>query len=220
MDCTAVVCSTGEPNGECRVSIFHEVKEMLKIFFGPVRRVLASAQMAAICVIAASAPVLSQTEADDCTPATFNMYVQQISNIRQMEFFINELVHVQSQMILQFDTGVKIWNDEVDYFGPSARIQYLTNRALYEIKNSINAGKRLKFDDEAMVRLIEMSENADEIAAAGFEMIPVLEAGEITEATRMLNERSLPAHKESMASSHTVITEIKSHSSLRALQCR
>jgi len=176
--------------------------------------------LAAICLIAASTPVLSQTEADDCTPATFNMYVQQISTVRQMEVFINELVHVQSQMILQFDTGVKIWNDDVDYFGPSARIQYLTNRALYEVKNSINSGKRLKFDDQAMARLLEMSENADEIAAAGFEMIPVLEAGEITEATRMLNERSLPAHNDAMASSHTVITEIKSRSSLKALKCR
>ena len=188
--------------------------------FEPVRRVLITAQMAAICVTAASTPLLSQTKADDCAPATFNRYVQQISRVRQMEVFINELVHVQSQMILQFDTGVKIWNDDVDYFGPSARIQYLTNRALYEVKNSINASKRLKFDDQAMARLIEMSENADEIAAAGFEMIPVLEAGEITEATRMLNERSLPAHNDSMASSHTVITEIKSHSSFRALKCR
>jgi len=193
---------------------------MPMIFFGPVRRVLTGARLAAICLLAASTPVLSQTEADDCTPATFNRYVQQINTVRQMEVFINELVHVQSQMILQFDTGVKIWNDDVDYFGPSARIQYLTNRALYEIKNSINAGKRLKFGEQAMARLIEMSENADEIAAAGFEMIPVLEAGEITEATRMLNERSLPAHNDSMASSHTVITEIKSHSSFRALKCR
>ena len=193
---------------------------MPMIFFGPVRLVLTSTRLAAICLIAASTPVLSQTEADDCTPATFNRYVQQINTVRQMEVFINELVHVQSQMILQFDTGVKIWNDDVDYFGPSARIQYLTNRALYEIKISINAGKRLKFGEQAMARLIEMSENADEIAAAGFEMIPVLEAGEITEATRMLNERSLPAHNDSMASSHTVITEIKSHSSFRALKCR
>jgi len=202
------------------MSIFHEVKQMPMIFFGPVRLVLTSTRLAAICLIAASTPVLSQTEADDCTPATFNMYVQQISTVRQMEVFINELVHVQSQMILQFDTGVKIWNDDVDYFGPSARIQYLTNRALYEVKNSINSGKRLKFDDQAMARLLEMSENADEIAAAGFEMIPVLEAGEITEATRMLNERSLPAHNDAMASSHTVITEIKSRSSLKALKCR
>lgn len=220
MDCEAVVCSTGEPNWACWISILHEVKQMPMIFFfGPVKRVLARAQMAAIFVIAASTPVLSQTTADDCTPATFNEYVKQISTFRQMEYFINELVHVQSQMILQFDTGVEIWTD-LEYFGPGARIQYLTGRTLHEVKNIVNAGKRLDLDDQAIARLLEMSENADKIAAAGFEMIPVLEAGEIKEATRMLNERSLPAHKDSMGSSHTIITEIKSRSSLKALKCR
>ena len=193
---------------------------MPMIFFGPVRRVLTSARLAAICLIAASTPVLSQTEADDCTPATFNMYVQQISTFQQVESLINVLVHLQFQTILHVDTGVKISNDDGTYYGPFAFLQNVTGRAQQEIKSNVNAGKRLKLDDQAMARLLEMSENADEIAAAGFEMIPVLEAGEIIEATRMLNERSLPAHKDAMASSHTVTTEIKSRSSLRALKCR
>ena len=175
--------------------------------------------MAAMCFIAASTPVLSQTEDHDCTPEIFNMYVQQVSTFRQIESFINVLVHLQVQTILRVDTGVKISNDDGPFYGPFDFLRNVTGRTQSEIKANVIAGKRLKLDDGAMARLIEMSENADEIAAAGFEMIPVLEAGEITEATRILNERSLPAHSNSMASSHTVITEIKRHSSLRALKC-
>ena len=201
-------------------SNLHEVTEIPMMLFGPIRRVLASAQIAAICVVTASTPALSQTKVDDCTPATFNVYVQQISAFRQIEFLIGELVHVQSQMILQFDTGVEIRNDDGGYFGPSARLQYVTGRTQQEIKSSVNAGKRLKLDDQAMARLLEMSENADEIVAVGFEMIKVLEADEIIEATRMLNERSLPAYRDSMGASHTVIAEVKSRSSKEALKCR
>ena len=199
---------------------FQEEKQMPMIVFGPVRRVLASTRMAAICIITASTPVLSQTDADDCTPATFNMYVQQISTFRQVESFINVLVHLQFQTILHVDTGVKISNDDGTFYGPFAFLRNVTGRTQSEIKASVIAGKRLKLDDEAMARIIEMSENADEIAAAGFEMDPVLEAGEIIGATRMLIERSLPAHKDATASSHTVITEIKNRSSKKTLKCR
>lgn len=176
--------------------------------------------MAGICIIAASTPVLSQTKADDCTPATFNMYVQQISTFRQVESFINVLVQVQFQTILHLNTGVKISNDDGTFFGPLAFLRNITNRTQAEIKTSVIAGKRLKLDDQAMARLLELSENADEIAAVGLEMIKVLEANEIIVATRMLNERSLPAHKDSMGASHTIITEIKKRSSLKALKCR
>jgi len=193
---------------------------MLTTIFGPVRRVVASAQIAAICVIAASTPVLSQTKTDDCSPATFNKFVQQISTFRQVESFLNVLVHVQSQTILHLDTGVKISNDDGTFYGPLAFLRNITGRTQAEIKTSVLAGKRLKLDDQAMARLLEMSENADEIAAVGFEMIKVLEAKEFIEATRMLNERSLPAHKNSMAAAHTIITEVKNHSSLKALKCR
>ena len=188
--------------------------------FGPVRRILVSARMAGICIIAASTPVLSQTKADDCTPATFNMYVQQISTFRQVESFINVLMQWQSLTILHLDKGVKIRQDDGTYYGPLAFLQNITGRAQSEIKTSVIAGKRLKLDDQAMARLLEMSENADEIAAVGFEMVKVLEAKEFIEATRMLNERSLPAHKNSMAAAHTIITEIKNRSSLKALKCR
>ena len=190
------------------------------IVFGPVRRVLASTGMAAICIIAASTSVSSQTKADDCSPATFNMYVQQVSTFRQIEVLLNVLVQLQFQTILHVDTGVKISNDDGTFFGPFAFLRNVTGRTQSEVKANVIAGKRLKLDEEAMARLIEMSENANEIAAAGFEMIPVLEAGEIIEATRMLNEESLPAHKDAMASSHTVISEIKSRSSQKALKCR
>jgi hypothetical protein len=220
MDCTALLSVAGEPNGEWQISILHEVKQMTIKVSRPVRRHFARTLIAAMWVIAASIPVASQTKPDDCTPATFNMYVQQISTFRLMEFYTSVLLQAQFQAILQVDTGVKISKSDGEYFGPFARLLNITGRLQSDIKSTVNAGKRQKLDDDAMARLLEMSENADEIIAVGYEMIEVLEADEIIKATRMLNARSLPAHKDSMGASHTVISEIKSRSSLKALKCR
>ncbi len=188
--------------------------------FKQVRLILRKATIATACLLITSPATLPQTATVDCTPASFNNHVRVVSSFRSLEVFINTLVHAQSQAILEVETGIAMSNADGAFFGPLGLLRKITDKAQTEINNAVIAARRLNLDEATASRMSEIAENADEIVAVGFEMNGVLEAGQIVEATRMLMERTLPAHKNALGGVHTVISLQVRRASTDALLCR
>ena len=190
------------------------------MLFGQIKIFFYKVLTAAFCVLISSSFVFSQTAVIDCAPATFNKYVKIMGTFRSMEVFTTTLVHAQSQAILEVDTGILMSNEDGGFFGPFGLLDKTTNKAQSEIKAVMAGGKRLKLDDQALKRLLEMSDAADEIITVGYGMVGTLKAGKVMEATRMFMERSLPAYKKSQGAAHTTISGLVRRSSKEALKCR
>jgi len=178
------------------------------------------ARTAIFCFVVASSSAFSQTHENECAPAIFNKYVKVIGTFRQLEFFINTLVHAQSQAILEVETGIVMSNDDGGFFGPLGLLGKTMDKVQAEINSVVIAGKRLKLGEQSAERLQEISGRADEIITVGFEMVGILEAGRTTEATHVFMERTLPAQKDALGATHTVISDTVSQSSKSALKCR
>ncbi|WP_419903229.1 hypothetical protein [Kiloniella sp.] len=187
---------------------------------GQIRRLGRIFLVTAFCVFITPFPALSQATTTNCSPKSFNKHVKIVSTFRMMEVFLNTLMHAQTHAILEVQTGIPMSGDDGGFYGPLGLLGKTMDKVEIEMKSVVKGTKRLKFDDQTALRFKEISEKGDEIIAVGFEMVSILKKNEITGATQLFMDRSMPAYRDAFGAVHTVISGTERSSSLQTLKCR
>ncbi len=130
-------------------------------------------------------------------------------------------MQAQSEAILEVGFGVVTGSmDDGGFFGPTGFLGKRADKGQNSIKSLLVSARRMKFDEETSKRLPEFETDADSIVDAGFQMVPLLEAGKTEEATRLYSEQSLPAQVEATGAAYTMGSTLEREAKMAALRCR
>lgn len=112
------------------------------------------------------------------------------------------------------------WMMAVFFFGPIGFLGKRMDKGQSAIHAILIAGRRLPLDEDAAARLSEIETSAEEIVAIGHSMVPLLEAGDIKQATSLYAQRSVPAQMAAVGAAYTTSAGLERQLKLMSLRCR
>lgn len=167
------------------------------------------------------APLRSTAQSAACNPQDIANHHAAVAVFRKLQLEIATLMQAQSEAILEVAQGVVISSlDDGGFFGPTGFLGKRMDKGQSAIKSILISGRRLPMDEDAQARLSEIETSADAIVSAGHSMVPLLEAGEIRQATGLYAEQSVPAQVVAVGAAYTVSSGLERQVKRMSLHCR
>ncbi|MDI3338352.1 hypothetical protein QKW60_18230 [Defluviimonas aestuarii] len=166
-------------------------------------------------------PIRATAQTAECEPQHLANQHASVAVFRKLQLEVATLMQAQSEAILEVDHGIVISSmDDGGFFGPTGFLGKRMDKGQSAIHAMLFAGRRLPLDEDAAARLSEIETSAEEIVAIGHSMVPLLEAGDIKQATGLYAQRSVPAQMAAVGAAYTMASGLERKLKLVSLRCR
>jgi|GEM_PF-3363977 len=160
---------------------------------------------------------------EECDVQNIADMVKAISILRQVENSMNFLALAQADAIVDIATGVhtlELYNSESGFYGPLGGLQKATDKSESSLHNLDKSIRRLATYETVESRYEDLRENTLKIAAAGYEVLRELKAGDAADATRVYASTTVVALGEARADAYNAMSNLERSISRAGLRCK
>ncbi len=158
---------------------------------------------------------------DECDVKSIANMVNAISILRNIENSINYLALAQANAIIAVETGIPTHpTPDHSFFGPLMVLQKDTDKTEAYLHDLDKRIRRLSMFEDIEQNYTLIDQNADTIVSAGYDVLKLLEAGDVTGATKIYASTTVPALFVARRDAYTTMSNFERIIAKAGVRCK